>query len=109
MRRFAVFIASTVSLGALFIVVINDNQAQRMFADEVAVRRHNLSHLVPPKNPEGFSARSGQNVVMLNTHELDPATRGPGILQRELTRQAFLLAGRDVLGLATRDKSLREA
>jgi tetratricopeptide (TPR) repeat protein len=107
MRQVAFLIGSTV---CLFIGAIGNSSflAAEGPPKQDGQRLHNLSHLKPPVKPDGYSTTTSPQVVMLTTHELDPATRGPGILQREVARQAFLLAARDELGLGTRDKSLRE-
>lgn len=108
MRQLAFLIGSSVclSIGA---IGSSSFVAAEGPPKKAANRLHDLSHLKPPVKPFGYSTTSSPQVVMLMTHELHPATRGPGILQREVARQAFLLAARDELGLGTRDRSLRES
>jgi tetratricopeptide (TPR) repeat protein len=95
--------------GMPFLVMLTDKQAEQVLSyKEALVPLHELKHLKPRQPPAGLSAKSAQDVVMLTANELDPSTRGPGLIERELARQAFLLAARDELGLATRDMALRE-
>jgi hypothetical protein len=104
------FTTSKTSYAAPFLVVLNDQQAAAANAEKgITFLLQELSSLQPRK-PAGLSADSPRNVVMLDAQELDAAgSQGPAILQQELVRQAFLLAAREELGLATRDRGLREA
>ena len=93
-----------------YLVLLNDDQARQVREQpELIVPLYSLAYLTPPIQPPGPNAKSANDVMMLNTHEVGPTTPGSPILERELARQAFLLAAREELGLATRDKSLREA
>lgn len=50
-----------------------------------------------------------KDALLLGTHDRHASRSAPdGILLRELVRQALLIAARDELGLATRDRALRE-
>jgi tetratricopeptide (TPR) repeat protein len=101
---------STTAWSNPYVVVLKEKHVAPVLARKPALTQPlDFAHLVPPARPPGLSASSPRNVVMLNTHELASNVQGPGILRRELARQAFLLAAREELGLATRDKSLREA
>ncbi|HEX4124468.1 MAG TPA: hypothetical protein VHY37_07055, partial [Tepidisphaeraceae bacterium] len=58
-------------------------------------------------DPVDQAAPAAPRVVYLLTDE-NPGPGLPAPLERELYRQAFLIAARDGLGLQTRDQSLRE-
>jgi len=68
-----------------------------------------------PPFPEGKSGRwkndkAAARTVLLKAHDPEPdeIVGFGGMLQRELIRQAILLAAREELGLSTRDSMLRE-
>lgn len=75
----------------------------------------------PPLPTPAAEAAPGGDVAAVSAVKLRPVVyleaadpdgsdwKGGGILQRELYRQALLMAARESLGLTTRDGSLREA
>ena len=66
----------------------------------------------PSSAPAATSAPSAPEpaVLMLDAQEpdLEPADSSGSLISRELIRQAILIAGREELGLSTRDATLRE-
>jgi len=92
-----------------FLVVLKEKHVAPVLEQAaLKTKRKEILHLRPPSKPAGLGQKSARDVVMLTAPEVAPGTLGTSILQREVVRQAFLIAAREELGLATRDASLRE-